>query len=122
MRIILPPEESALEDAADTILRKSPNDPERPSYTERHLARRGGRTIRIEDLVEAPALPSQSLHDEIRFLSSISRMGWETRRYLKLWLDGCTRDEIAEGCRVTAQNVSYMLRCALRICYDAHPL
>lgn len=122
MRIVLPPEETALEDAADALLRQAPKDPERPSYTERQLARRAYRTVSIERLVETAALPPQSLRDELRFLASVSRMGRETRRYLRLWLDGWAQSEIAEGCKVTVQNVSRMLRRALRICYDAEPL
>src|SRR5438477_396378 len=41
----LTPEQLALEHVADRLLETFPADPERPAYTERQLARHGGRMV-----------------------------------------------------------------------------
>lgn len=120
----LTPVQAALERAADDLLRSAPADPERPAYTERQLARRMTRQIlSLEWLAEnAAVVMPQPMRDELKFLASVSRMSREKRRFLNLWMQGWTQNEIAEALRISQQRVSQQIRFALRRCYDATPL
>ena len=120
----LTPEQLALEHVADRLLETFPADPERPAYTERQLARHGGRLVvlSIHALSEMIVAEPQEFRDELRFLMSVTRLRPEHRRCLRLWVDGWSQWEIADAYRVHQQTVSYRLRRALRACYDSMPL
>jgi hypothetical protein len=114
--------EQFLEMAADHLLRTTPHDPERPTYTEQQLSQRWRRMLNIGALVDGKGCPSQTLRDEMRFLMSVTRMDPEYRRCLRLWVDGWTQEEIAHAYHVSQQVVSYRLKRALRSCYAAAPI
>jgi hypothetical protein len=116
------PHEDFLELMADHLLRTAPGDPERPVYTELQLSRRWKRVVSIEALAQRSACTPQSMRDELRFLLSMARLEPEFRRCLKLWIDGWNQQEIAAAFNVPQQTVSYRLRKALKVCYDAAPL
>jgi hypothetical protein len=117
-----PPDERDLEEAADRLLRDAPRDPERPAYTERHLVRRTRLDAPIEALAETIAPPGRSLREELIFLLSVSRIDQDSRRCLRLWVDGWSQFEIAEAIGASQQRVSQRLRFALAACYDASPI
>jgi hypothetical protein len=120
--IVLTPEEAALERAADALLRAQPPDPERPAYTERQFAQRGRCLVSVEHLVQTVAAPPQPFREELRFLASVSRLDPDSRRYMRLWTDGWSQQEIAAALNVSQQYVSQRLHHALRLCYDVAPL
>jgi hypothetical protein len=119
---ITPPCERDLEEAADRLLSEAPRDPERPAYTERHLARRVRLVTPIEAVAETIAPPVQSLCEELTFLLSVSRVDQDSRRCLQLWIDGWSQLEIAEAIGTSQQRVSQRIRIALEACYDATPI
>jgi hypothetical protein len=113
----------ALERVADRLLETFPDDPERPAYSERRLARRGSGWMRsINSLAVEVVAEPQEFRDELRFLMSVTRLRPEIRRCLRLWVDGWSQYEIAEAYRVAQQTISYRLRTGLRACYESVPL
>lgn len=114
--------ERELEEAADRLLRAAPADPERPAYTERRLSRRARLTASIELLAATAAPPCRSLRDELAFLLTVSEIDQDSRRCLRLWIDGWTQAEIAAAIGISQQRISQRIRVGLRACYDASPI
>jgi hypothetical protein len=119
-------EAARLEQEADRLLQTLPRDPNCPTYTEAQMERRRHthRVVRLERLVETDEVsrPPQSLLDELAFLASVTPLKRRERVCLRGWLLGWTQREIGAHWRKllpddARQNISRLLRSALRKCY-----
>ncbi len=121
--VVLTQEQLRLEQEADALLAAHPVNNECPAYTDRQMERRGAMLrIPVERIAELPALPSQSLRDELRFLASVTELTVAQRFCFKLWIDGWSQQEIAAKLRASQQHVARHLHHALVSCYDSTPL
>ena len=118
--------EQVLEERADALLRGAAPDLRYPAYTEAQIARHGqGKRLPLDDAFLENVTAAETRRDfleEVYFLSSLAPLSVAERIVLTAALQGDTQEESRRRFvpALAQQQVSRLLRTALRKCYETN--